>query len=59
VQALGELDRGEPVVGGADHCEARLVIDQRAEGLEERLVVVREQDADPTVARSGPLHRER
>jgi hypothetical protein len=58
-EAIGELDRGESVVRGADDDQTGLPVDQRPEGLDEQFVVVGEQDADPAVAGSGPLHRDR
>ncbi len=49
VERVGELDRVEPVRGGADDRERGLVLDERTERLEEALVVVGEQHAHPTV----------
>ena len=43
-QSVRELDRGQPVVRGADHRQRRLLLDQRLESVEEALVVVDEQD---------------
>ena len=43
-KGVGQLDRGQPVVGGADDGQRRLLLDQRAKRLEEGRVVVDEQD---------------
>ena len=45
-QLVRELDRGEPVGGRAHDCQLRLTLDQRRERLEERLVVVGEENPD-------------
>ena len=44
-ELVGELDRVEAVLRRRDDRELGLVLDERAEGREERRVVVREQDA--------------
>jgi arginase len=45
-ELVGELDRIEAVRRSADDGELRLVLDQRAQGFEERAVVVRQEDAN-------------
>ena len=51
-QPVGELDRVETVAGGADDGQLGLVLDQRLEGGEEGLVVVRQEDANLRTART-------
>jgi arginase len=46
IERVGKLDRVEAVLRGADHGELGLVLDQRADGVEERTVVVRQEHAD-------------
>ncbi len=45
-EAVGELDRLEAVLGGRDHAQLGLAVDQRAQRLEEELVVVCEENLD-------------
>ena len=45
MERVRELDRGEPVVRGADHGERRLLVDQRPKCVEKAHVVVDEEDA--------------
>jgi arginase len=45
-ELVRELDRGEPVPGLSDHCQLGLPLDQRREGVQERLVVVGEEHPD-------------
>jgi arginase len=52
-ELVRELDRVEAVLRGADDGQLRLVLDQRAQGLEERVVVVRQEDAYR--CRAGPI----
>jgi arginase len=55
---VGELDRVEAVRRGADDGQLRLVLDQRLEELEERRVVVRQQDANGRVGNPfRPAHQ--
>ncbi len=44
-EGVGQLDRVEAVFGRAHDSELRLALDERAKRLEERAVVVRQQDA--------------
>lgn len=46
IELVGKLDRVEAVVHGADDGQLRLVLDERAEGLQEHVVVVRQEDAN-------------
>jgi hypothetical protein len=50
-ELVGLLDRFEPVVAGADHLELGLPVDQRPKRVDERSIVVREQDSDPLTVR--------
>jgi arginase len=52
-ELVGQLDRVEAVLRGADHRQLRLVLDERAQRLEERVVVVREKDSNR--GRSPPI----
>ena len=54
VELVGELDRVEPVCGRSHDRQLGLVLDQRPERLEERVVVVREQDSNRRRSRSLP-----
>jgi arginase len=54
-EVVGELDRVQAVPGRADDGELGLVLDQRPQGFEERVVVVRHQDANG--CRSHPFLR--
>src|SRR5262245_34591889 len=55
---VGELDRVETVCRGADDHELRLMLDEWDEGLEERLLVVRQQHADGGIGSAfGPAHQ--
>jgi arginase len=49
IEMVGELDRLQTVGGQADDGQLRLPFDQVAQGVEERPVVVRDQDADSQV----------
>jgi len=51
-QRIGQLDRVETVVRGADHRQLGLVLDQRLERCEEILVVVRKEDTNRGSART-------
>lgn len=46
LELIGELDRVEPVHGGADDGQLGLMFDQRSQRIEERPVVVRQEDAN-------------
>ena len=46
---VDELDRGQPVRRHGDHRQLALGLDQLAQRHEEILIVVSEQDADPTL----------
>jgi arginase len=55
-QLLAELDRHETVRSGADDSELGLLLDQRPQGLDERFVVVGEQDADRSAGHRACVH---
>ena len=46
IQLVRELDRVEAVCRRTDDCQVELVLDQRAQRFEERVVVVRQEDAN-------------
>jgi arginase len=54
LELVSELDRVETVPRGRDDRQLRLMLDQRAQGFEEPLVVVRQEDANG--CRSHPFH---
>ena len=56
VECLRELDCLQAVVGGSDHHELRLPVDQFLKGVEEGPVVVRDEDADPRLLGGGVVH---
>jgi len=53
MQRVGELDRVQPVRRGADHGQLALMLDQRPQRLDERLVVIRQQH--PNRSRTLPF----
>ena len=57
-ELVDELDRSQPVRRRSDHGELPLALDQSAEVLEERLVVVGEQNSDLAFGSVG-AHRSR
>src|SRR5581483_7302706 len=57
-ELVGELDRSEAVRRGAHDRQLRLVLDERAQRVEERPVVVRQEDADRCRRRSFRLVRQ-
>ena len=58
VELVGELDRVEAVVHAADDGQLGLVLDERTEGLEERVIVVRQEDANRRCSRPFRLVRQ-
>ena len=54
LELVRELDRVETVPRSRDDRQLRLMLDQRPQGLQEALVVVRQEDADG--CRSHPFH---
>jgi len=46
IELVGGLDRVEAVVHAADDGQLRLVLDERPQGLQERVVVIRQEDAN-------------
>ena len=48
LELVHQLDRGEPVAGHGHDLEPFLTLDERAQALEEELVVVGEEDPDST-----------
>jgi arginase len=46
IELVGELDRVEAVVHAADDGQLRLMLDERSKGLQEQVVVVRQEDAN-------------
>jgi arginase len=57
-ELVGELDRGKPVEGLADHCEVRLTLDQRRQRVDEGSVVVGEKNLDHPCPAPIPHRRE-
>ena len=46
-ELLDKLDRLEPVAGHSNDRQLRLLVDHRAQGLDEAVVVIRQYDVDP------------
>ena len=50
-ELVHQLEGGEPVARGGHHFELFLTLDERAQALEEEVVVVRQENPDSTQAR--------